>query len=214
MNDSLHMPYEGAGFLLTRVGHVVLGKRIKKESDLLKDSTIEVEYMGGKAEPEYDQNDPHRTARAELAEELGGDILQSDWKERAKVEHIFQPFSKKWIWCFRLELTLKEYHALLKQNTILRDWPQDEERNFKALTGRDSSCRKALDGIYFCSVHIFHWYLKTFHQTPTTNSGNRMKDAKEFGKTHSLAVWNPAEERMETYPLRGFNTVMFETLNI
>lgn len=64
--------------------------------------------MGGKIEPEADQNKPANTARAELIEELGADILDDSWQDRAHVIHVFQPFSQKWIWCFRLELNKTE----------------------------------------------------------------------------------------------------------
>lgn len=37
-----HMPYEGAGFLLSFNHRAILGQRIKKEKDLAKDPTPEL----------------------------------------------------------------------------------------------------------------------------------------------------------------------------
>lgn len=98
-----YFPYEGAGFLLSFNDFVILGQRIKKAEDLAKDPVTELEYMGGKIDPQ-DGNDPYKTASAELAEELGADILEKDWatSKRLNIVHMFQPFSKKWIWCFVL----------------------------------------------------------------------------------------------------------------
>lgn len=80
-----HFPYEGAGFFLQvsiyNTLYAVLGQRIKKEDDLKKDPSIEIEYFGGKPE-EADQNDPFKTAIAELTEEVGGTFLDDNWRDR------------------------------------------------------------------------------------------------------------------------------------
>ncbi len=67
-NEQTHLPHEGAGFLWTHKGRVILGERIKKPKDLAKDPTLEVEYMGGKVEG---NETPAQTAEPEGDEELG-----------------------------------------------------------------------------------------------------------------------------------------------
>lgn len=132
-----YFPYEGAGFLLSFNDFVILGQRIKKAEDLAKDPVTELEYMGGKIDPQ-DGNDPYKTASAELAEELGADILEKDWatSKRLNIVHMFQPFSKKWIWCFCLDLTPEEFARLREACRQLDDWPRDKLVSFENITGR------------------------------------------------------------------------------
>lgn len=204
--QSQHMPYEGAGFLLSFRGAVILGERIKKEKDFAKDPTIELEYIGGKIEENADKNDPLNTAYAELVEELGADILDYDWPTRAQIVHIFQLFSKKWIWCFRLELTADEYMRLFISAKELAEWPVHETRDFSKLTGRDTPARKALSRLVLVSMID----LSAFNEFPTQNEGNRMKDAKDFRKNYVLCGRDILDRNVKVLlPLRAFNTVMF-----
>ena len=209
MNDTKkHMPYEGAGFLLTRDGNVILGERIKKEKDLKKDPTPELEYMGGKVEPT--DIDPCDTARCELIEELGQDILSADWVGRAQVIHIFQPFSKKWIWCFRLELNDNEYDRLVSAAHALKAWPDAEMRDFSTLTGRAEPARKALRRLVTVAKFELVDYCTSFNLIETKNDGNRMKDAKDFRATDQLSGVDLIDTQTNVkMPLRAFNTVMF-----
>jgi len=207
-NNKEHMPYEGAGFLLTRDGNVILGERIKKEKDLKKDPTPELEYMGGKVEPT--DIDPYDTARCELTEELGQDILSADWVGRAQVIHIFQPFSKKWIWCFRLELNDNEYDRLVSAAHALKAWPNAEMRDFSKLTGRAEPARKALRRLVTVPNVDLVEYCTLFNRMDTQNDGNRMKDAKDFRAQCNLGGVDLLDQHTEVkMPLRAFNTVMF-----
>jgi len=106
----LHMPYEGAGFLLKHQGKFILGVRLQTNSE----AQPELEYMGGKAE-RNDKNSPATTAYNELVEELGGPILDVEWESRARVLHLYQPYSQ--IGLHRSEpskvvpfLLLEDYH--------------------------------------------------------------------------------------------------------
>src|SRR5271163_349108 len=107
-----YMPYEGAGFLMYYEDNFVLGTRIKKPEDLVKDPILEIEYMRGKIDPE-DNNDPLKTAYNELVEEIGVDILEKDWNTRITPIQTFQSISKKYIWCCLLKLSKKEYSNLV-----------------------------------------------------------------------------------------------------
>lgn len=203
-----HMPYEGAGFLLSYQGNLILGSRIKKEKDLVADPTPELEYMGGKVEV-ADFNDPYRTAHSELIEELGQDILEAGWRDRAQVIHIYQPFSKHWIWCFRLELTPTEHQRLLEAATNLAAWDKSETRNFSAVTGRSVATRKALEVIVQVDRAELVSYIERFHASPA--SENRMKDAKAFRAQAQLQGHSVIDaQQIVAMPLRAFNAVMFE----
>lgn len=206
MSIPAHMPYEGAGFLLTYDGMVILGQRIKKEKDMLEDPTLEVEYMGGKVEPS-DDNDPFRTAHAELVEELGRDILLPTWNDRVDIIHIFQPFSKKWIWCFKLQLKPVEYDNLLDAAAALSVWPTSEERDFFNITGRPTLARKAIAKIVTVPIPVFRAYINEF-ATMVHASQNRMKDAKAWRV--SMSCIDLLGDLTSRYPLRAFNMVMFE----
>jgi hypothetical protein len=214
MSIATHMPYEGAGFLLTYDGKVILGQRIKKEKDMLEDPTLEVEYMGGKVEPS-DGNDPFRTAHAELVEELGQDILLSTWRDRVDIIHIFQPFSKKWIWCFKLELAPAEYDNILDAAAALSVWFSSEERDFSSITGRPTRARKAIAKIVTVPLDRFREYIDEFATNTLCASSNRMKDAKAWRNTATpLGCFELSSDKSPQFyglfPLRAFNMVMFE----
>lgn len=203
---SNHLPYEGAGFILGYQGNIILGVRLKKPEDLAKDPTIEVEYMGGKPEPE-DDNNPLQTAHAELIEEVGGIILKDDWLSRIYTIHIFQPFSKKWIWCNLYNLDTTEYSRLERYAGELDSdkW----NKSFKSLTGREGSVRRSLRSIVSTPLHSLTDYISEFSEV--ASSGNRMKDAKTFRYIHDIPVTDILTGKTNHFPLRAFNTVLFES---
>jgi hypothetical protein len=197
------LPYEGAGFLLRYADRFILGIRIKKADD--KDQTPEVEYAGGKNEL-ADKNIPSRTAHSELIEELGMDVLDPDWQERAVILHTFQPFSKKWIWCFDLALNPNEYARVLAADAALKNWDPTQTRDFSALTGRSQPARKALAEIVSVSVADFTNHVQKFSLVP--KSDNRMSDAKKFDQKLKVVALDGSSER--DFRVRGFNLVIFE----
>lgn len=201
-----HMPYEGAGFLLSHKGQVLLGRRIKKEEDLKKDPTPEVEYFGGKIDEE-DKNDPYATAFNELVEETGQYILDDDWKQRTSIIHIFQPFSKKWIWCFRLELNEREYSKFVEANKLLVHWNVSEMRTF---VGRSTPARKSILSFVSVSEADFKAYVQRFTDT-VPKSKNRLNDAKEYRLTNTLKATSLSDPNdTNQIALRAFNIVIFE----
>jgi len=197
------LPYEGAGFLLKYNDRYILGVRIKKPED--KDQTPEVEYAGGKVEA-ADGGDPSVTAHNELIEELGMDILDDNWRERARIMHTFQPFSKKWIHCFEYSLNDREYGKLLTAAINLKNWDPSEKRDFSALTGRKEPSRKALAEIVTTSVNDFQSLIRAFSAIP--KSENRMGDAKKFNGKLSVISLDGGNAR--DYRVRAFNMVIFE----
>ena len=183
-----YLPFEGAGFLLSFEGAYVFGKRLGSDQK----ETGELEYMGGKVE---EGETPSQTAERELCEELGGaSILDSNWQDRANIFHTFQPFSKKWIWIFRLELTECEKLRLDKAEQILEKWDATEKKFFNG-----QLCRKAISSIIYVAQKTFREYSDKFSTTHV--SKNRMKDAKNFGKENKI---------YDEYSIRGFNLVIFE----
>jgi len=202
-----HLPYEGGGFLLTYKGNVILGNRIKKPEDLAKDPILEVEYFGGKPEPE-DENDPLRTAYNELVEEVGQNILNTTWRNHIVPIHIFQPFSKKWIWCSMLEVTDDEYQRLIEADRALDSWNVDEKRDFSKLTGRKTLVRKAIAKLVSAPTSELCEYITQFSTVP--KSKNRLADAKAYrDKTFKVSRISDTKDTMQ-FPLRAFNTVIFE----
>lgn len=206
-NEVTHLPYEGAGCLLVYNDRIVVGKRIKTTEALVKDPTEEVEYMGGKVEGD---ETPQQTAYNELVEELGVVVLKQDWLERATVKHIWQPFSKKWIWCFVVKLVNEEFAQLCKAASELSAWPADEKRNFEKFAGRKEEVRKAIDSLWTVGLDDFRAYLNGFTKNqPATD--NRMKDAKKYRDTAALPCTALVDGLTEkAFPLRAFNTVLFE----
>lgn len=162
----LKLPYEGAGFILTYRGRAFLGKRIKKPEDVAKDPTEEVEYPGGKRE-NTEQISLH-TAYRELVEELGCNILVGGWSSRVTFLPTFQPFSKKWIHCFLLELTEEEYSNLKSASKHLNNWNASETRDFCLLTGSDEPVRKALECMGWVSLGEMQALIEAFSKVPAT----------------------------------------------
>jgi hypothetical protein len=185
----------------------VLGLRHKKPADFAKDPTQEVEYMGGKPEKE-DGNDPLQTAYAELVEELGSPILASNWRERVCPIHVFQPFSKKWIWCCLLTLTHIEFAALKNAAIQLNNEEKWEDQSFQQWTGRSNSVLRALDAIYLSPVAEISRYMSGFKQMPATK--NRLADAKKYREQDKLHVIHLVTGEKSVFPLRAFNAVMWE----
>lgn len=208
MNTVEHMPYEGGGFLLHHKRNILLGKRVKSDADKTKDATEEVEYMGGKPEAS-DKNDPLQTAFAELVEELGQNILDADWRNRVVPIHIYQPFSKKWIWCNLFELNDVEYQRLCGAALELQHWPIDEKRSLESITGRPAPARKALSSVVAVSSGEFARYMEAF-TCYETKTDNRMNDAKKFRMHNTLECHSILDNSVVKHPLRGFNTVIFE----
>lgn len=213
-NDVNKGEYEGSGFLLTYKSKFILSGRVKKEKDRIQDPIEEVEYFGGKIEVE-DNNDPYKTALAEVIEEAGGEFLRADWKDRVIILHTFQPFSKKWIWCFLLNLTTEEFLTLKKLDVKHSDWAIGTERSFAELTGRKAPVRKAIDGIAIANQDDVINYVRRFKDFHIEDCIDRMKEAKEYGKNEELLfqcerISNPESYRSYRRRLRGFNLVMFE----
>lgn len=205
------MPYEGAGFILFYENIVILGRRIKKEEDLKKDPTPEVEYFGGKIDKD-DLNDPYATAYNELVEEIGSPILDNNWKERTQVIHIFQPFSKKWIWCFKLRLNQTEYAKFCQANIDLQNWNINDMKDFSSFTGRKTLVRRAISSFVFVSENDFKNYISNFNKN-ILKSENRMNDAKNYRFSNKLKVRNIDNHNIDEYDeigLRAFNIVIFE----
>ncbi len=195
--------YEGAGFMLTYRGNVILAERINVKNPDVK----EFEYMGGKREKS--DADAYATALAELIEELGGPQFNTlTWRNRCKTIEVFQPFSKKWIICHVLELNDAEYEIVKDANLRLQSWPDDEMRDYSQLTGRLTPVRKAVRALYLVPQQKFYSYLTNFNNHP--RSENRMNDAKEYGKNNTLDGYCMITGEIKTLPLRGFNTVLFE----
>lgn len=208
MSTDTFLPYEGAGFLLHYNENFVMGVRIKKAGDLVKDPITEVEYMGGKPEP-TDNNDPLQTAYNELVEEVGTVILEADWKSRITPLHTFQPFSKKWIWCILLKLTKAEYANLMITDMSTDSWPISETRDFSALTGRPEYVRKAISAFVQVSSVRMLSYVSQFRDLPGTD--NRMKDAKLFQTSRDpLHLTRLSTGQVYELPLRAFNLVIME----
>ena len=195
--------YEGAGFILYNkfTKDFVLG---------VSSTTGELEYMGGK--PEGNEL-PHQTAFNELVEELGGNPLDEDWQTRVQVLHIFQPFSKKWIWCFFLSLSSTELEKVKQLSKDLDSWPMDLEKDFSSITGRPKPARKAITSIVSIYDNDFFNYIKNFTEWPQTK--NRMADAKLYGAHESTklldgVIFHNYNVHVESKKLRGFNCVIFE----
>ena len=206
--ENTHMPYEGAGFLLYYQNLFVLGIRYKKEADMKKDPTPEVEYMGGKIEVE-DENDPLKTAFRELVEEIGQPILEDDWKSRVTPIHTYQPFSQKWIHCSLLQLNENEYNKIFEVDKVHDAWPTDETRDLSSITGRSEPVRKAISAFVTVTKDQLLEYMYGFSKTPA--SKNRMADAKAYrNSAKPLVVTRMSTNETFEYPLRGFNTVIFE----
>jgi len=202
-----HLPYEGGGFLITHRGNVILGNRIKKPEDLAKDPILEVEYFGGKPELE-DENDPLQTAYNEFIEEVGQIILNTTWRNRIIPIHIFQPFSKKWIWCSMLEVTDDEYQRLIEADRVLDSWNADVKRDFSKWTGRKEPVRKAIAKLVSVPTTELCAYIEQFTTVP--KSKNRLADAKAYReKTFNVSRISDTNDKMQ-FPLRAFNIVIFE----
>jgi 8-oxo-dGTP pyrophosphatase MutT (NUDIX family) len=207
----MFLPFEGAGFSLFHKNSVILCDRIKKKKDALIDSTPELEYVGGKVEAD---ETPIETAYAELVEELGGDPLQSDWRERAKRTTTFQPFSKKWIWNYFLELTDAEYDMLCALAVNLDGWASDTKRSFETLTGRPELARKAVSAIRVVPLDNFIAHIESFAGYGNSDNANRMKDAKAYGRDASVpklsATLVQDASGTVAHCLRAFNLVLME----
>lgn len=196
-----YMPYEGAGFLLTYMGNVILGQRIGKET---QKPTGEYEYMGGKPDPE-DHNSPYLTANAELVEEVGGTFLRPGWSDRAELIHIFQPVSQKWIWCFKLELDADEFRSLRQLAIELDSWPIDETRDLSTLTNRKTPVRKALEGFGQFPIDELIGNAEKFSKLTYWLKDKSMKIAKQFSADNHLHGIDIITGDPVSGPLRAFN---------
>ena len=192
--------FEGAGFLLFHKHRVILGITEKH-----------VEYIGGKVET-YDgiQETPYQTAYAELIEEVGGEVLDDGWRDRATPLHLLQPVIQKWIWCFQLELNDQEFQRLVRLDQELDNWSLTEERNFSTLTGRKPSVKKSLQGLVEASKEDLLDYITRFQCAQLAHE-NRMLDAKLFGQVTALfKTRRLSQNQFYEKPLRGFNLVLLE----
>lgn len=200
--------FEGAGFLLYHNKKFILGIRIKKPEDAAKNPVVEVEYMGGKAEP-VDNNEWLRIAFNELLEEVGSAFLETEWEKRVVPIHTFQQFSKKWIGCALLKLTDSEYRSLVQRDSVHDQiWLIGETRTFSSITSRPEPARKAVSAFVQVNAKELVDYMKGFKAVP--NSGNRMNDAKAYGKNATLNVTRLSTGEASKHPLQGFNAVIFE----
>lgn len=193
--------FEGAGFLFTHKDDVVVVTRINPDPD----AVLEFEYVGGKVEGD---ETPDQTAFAEHVEELGMNVIDKDWIARAEPLHTFQPFSKKWIWCYRLELNHDEFERLCQADQKLASWPSDEKRCFGHLTGRSELARKAVGGVCVVKWKDLDVYVRTFAQIPADK--NRMKQAKQYAKDNKLVGHSIMQDKSYIRGMRGFNLVVME----
>lgn len=201
--------FEGAGFTFIYKDNVILVTRLKKEKDLAKDPTKEVEYIGGKVE---EDETPIDTAFAELVEELGGNPLEDDWSERAVPITTWQPFSQKWIWNYLLILTDTEYEKLQTLDVALDNWDSEELKDFRTITGRSEASRKAVEAICVVDKNEFLEYVRNFENYGSKE--NRMKDAKAYGNDENTRLFtvHRVSDSTQTFTrrLRGFNLVIIE----
>jgi hypothetical protein len=180
---------------------------VKKPEDVAKDPTVELEYAGGKPDPE-DNNDPLQTAYSELVEEFGQDVLDKDWRSRVVPIHTFQKFSKKWIWCSLLSLTDNEYARITLADKALDSWNPEDKRDMSAVTKRKTPVRKGLQALVKVKADDMLRYMTEFAAMPA--SDNRMNDGKQFRKGHQLAGYRLSTLEPVSHPLRAFNAVIFE----
>lgn len=197
--------YEGAGFILTHRENIVFGLRIKKPEDIAKDPVIELEYMGGKPDKE-DNNDPVKTAVNELTEEAGGKFLDDNFADRLSSVPIFQPFSKKWIRCFTLEINDNEYNKLRGLLINLRSWDEKTTKDMKDLTGRSTPVRKGIADFYIVKKQEFVECVKEFKRL-YPNAG--LKEAKEFRFQKQVPAVSLTTAEMRFLAIRAFNMIIF-----
>ena len=201
--------FEGAGFTFIYKDSVILVTRLKKQKDLEKDSTKEVEYVGGKVEAD---EEPYDTAFAELVEELGGNPLEDDWPERAIPISTWQPFSKKWIWNYVLILNDAEFENLKNLDIALDHWGADEMKDFREITDRTETSRKAVEAV--CAVNKYDFLDYVAHFSVYGDRKNRMKDAKAYGNDENTKLFTVTRisnaDETHSRRLRGFNLVIIE----
>jgi len=203
-----HMPYEGAGFLLRFEGNIILGLRRKKPSDFSKDPTPELEYMGGKIE-HGDKNDPLLTAYNELVEELGAIVLDTNWRERVSPLCIYQPFTQMWIWCCLIDLNATEFARVTTAANGLETDKWDRDQPYASWTGRATvPVRRSLEAVFLCPVESITAFISGFKTVPA--SKNRLTDAKTYRNQAKLQCTNIVTGVKAEYPLRAFNTVIWE----
>lgn len=191
--------YEGAGFLMKYNGNYIFGKGIERE---------DFDIFGGKRDYAAD-TDAYATAVAELFEELGGPQFDTlTWRDRCKVIEEFQPYTKKWIINYVLELNAAEYEIVKDANVRLQSWPDDEVRDYSQTTKRLTPVRKTFRALYLVPENKFNTYIWMFNKH--NRSENRMGDAKEFGMIHKLDGYCMITGEIKTLPLRAYNIVIFE----
>lgn len=195
------LDFEGAGFTLTYKDSVIFVTRNNPKAG----AQPVLESVGGKVEG---NETPAQTAFAELVEEIGADILDSDWEIRANTSTTLQPFSKKWIWDFVLELTDIEYGKLVAADKALDDWAIEDKKSFKHITGREEEARKAIGEI--CAVDKKDLIALVTKFSKIEPSTNRMKDAQAFGIEHQLTVRRLTTGKEYTRALRGVKLVILE----
>lgn len=213
VNDLINIqrkaPHEGAGFILTYRGKVVLSVRRKTAKQLADDSTPEWDLPGGKNLAF--ELIALQTAFRELIEELGGNPLNPDFAYRAVAMNTWQPISLKWIVSFRLELEDDEFAELCKLAAALDSWDPETTKDFSALTGNKEECRKSLDKVCLASFEDLNGYVARFVDAFKDTPGNRMKQGKEYrkmDKIKAVSVLNPDE--VIELPLRGYYAVVLQ----
>lgn len=168
---------------------------------------MELEYCGGKPDLE-DANDPLQTAYSEHVEEFGQDVLDADWRSRVVHIHTYQKFSKKWIWCELLMLSDNEYVRVSQADKALDSWDVNEKKDMSTITKRKTPVRKGLNSLVKVKSADLVNYLSAFASSPKTD--NRMNDGKLFRVNNKLNGYRISTLEPVSYPLRGFNAVIFE----
>ena len=108
-----------------------------------------------------------------------------------------------------------EHKNLIVAAKKLSNWKKDEMRLFKSITNRDAPARKALERLVYVPLDNLVAYISEFSKFKGQNDGNRMKDAKDFRKDHKLKGTDMLNIlKVVEFPLRGFNTVMFENKDL
>lgn len=175
--------------------------------DEKKDPVPEVEFMAG-VPNEEDKNDPFQTGFAKFTEELGGPVLDADWRSRVTPIHTFQPFHKKWIWCLLVRLTKAEYEKIVEIDKSHDTWSADVTRDLSSITGRSTPVKKVMSGFVEVPKEELVKYITGFTKVP--KSENRMSDAKAYRTTETMSFTRLSTGEEGQRSLRSYNAVVIE----
>jgi len=173
----LDSSYE-AGFLLFYNEHFIMS---------LPESDSGLQYFGGKEKPE-DNNDPLKTAYNELAEKVGQQILEDDWKTR------IIPLHKNKIYSYLLKLTKTEYHKLVSvdQNA----WLITDSKDLSHITGRNYPVNKTVSAfIILCTYH----FVNHLEDCSKNNNYNNNKVRARLVPTGEMYEYNMDKHTTEIF---------------